>query len=73
MTKSWLSSRLSRTSYQEKFQTHPSPLMLNDTHRENCALFNSVQEFIEIETWLFLTFYLCLQNQSVSIHSIVTH
>ena len=53
MTKSWLSSRLSRTSYQEKFQTHSSPLMLNDTHRENCALFNSVQEFIEIETWLF--------------------
>ena len=39
----------------------------NYTHRENCLLLNSVQEFIEIEAWLFLTFFLCLQNQLVSI------
>ena len=34
------------------------------------VLFNSVQEFIEIETWLLLTFFLCLRNQLMSIHSI---
>ena len=27
------------------------------------VLFNSVQEFIEIETWLHLTFFRCLHNQ----------
>ena len=73
MAKLWLSLSLSRTRTRKEFQAHPSHLMLNNTHRENCVLFNSLQEFIEIETWLFLTFYLCLQNQSVSIHSIVTH
>ena len=29
---------------------------LNDTHKENCVLLSSVQEFIEIEAWLPLTF-----------------
>ena len=32
-----------------------------------------VQEFIEMETWLFLTFFRCLHNQLISIHSIVTY
>ena len=39
-------------------------------HRENCVSFNLVQEFIEIEAWLLLTFFLCLDNQSISVHSI---
>ena len=30
---------------------------LNDTHRENFVLLNSVQEFIEIQAWLLLTFF----------------
>ena len=45
----------------------PKKLMplLNDTHREKLC-FNSVQEFIEIEPWLLLTFFICLHNQSSS-------
>ena len=35
---------------------------LNNTHRENFVLLNSVQEFIEIQAWLLLTFFLCLYN-----------
>ena len=38
---------------------------VNDTHREKLC-FNSVQEFIEIEPWLLLTFFICLHNQSSS-------
>ena len=45
----------------------------NVTHWENCVLLNSGQEFIEIEAWLLLTFFLCLNNQSISLHSIVTY
>ena len=45
----------------------------NVTHWENCVLLNSVQEFIEIEAWLHRTFFLCLNNQSISLHSIVTY
>ena len=37
------------------------------------VLLNSVQEFIEIETWLFLTFFLYLRYQSISIHSTATY
>ena len=32
---------------------------------KNCVLVNSVQEFIETEEWLLLTFFLCLHNQSI--------
>ena len=39
----------------------------------NSALPNSVQEFIEIQACLLLNFFLCLHNQLVSVHSIVTH
>ena len=39
---------------------------------ENGLLLNSVQEFIEIESWP-LTFFICLHNQSSSVHSIVTY
>ena len=46
--------------------------MLNDTHRENFVLLNSVQEFIEIQAWLLLTFFLCLHNQLISVYYIVT-
>ena len=45
----------------------------NDTHKKICVLLNSVQEFIEIEAWLLLTFFLCLHNQLYFIHSIVTY
>ena len=40
---------------------------LDDTHRENCILLNSVQKFIKTETCLFLKFFLCLHNQLISI------
>ena len=30
---------------------------INDTHRENCVLLNSMQELIEIEAWLLMTFF----------------
>ena len=36
-------------------------------------LIQYIQRSIEIETWLLLTFFLCLHDQSTSIHSIVTH
>ena len=41
---------------------------LNNTHRENFVLLNSVQEFIEIQAWLLLTFFLYLHNQLISIY-----
>ena len=41
---------------------------LNNTHRENFALFNLVQKFIEIQVWLLLTFFLCLHNQLISVY-----
>ena len=40
----------------------PNEIHINDTHRENCALLNSVQEFIEKDAWLLLTFFPCLHN-----------
>ena len=46
---------------------------LNDTHKENCVLLNSVQEFIEKETWFPPSFFLRLHNQLISIHTIVTY
>ena len=44
----------------------------NNTHRENFVLLKSVQEFIEIQAWLLLSFFLSLHNQLVSVHYIVT-
>ena len=35
---------------------------LNDIVREKPCLLNPVQEFIEIEAWLFPTFFIFLQN-----------
>ena len=32
------------------------------TWKNVCALLNSVQKFIEIQGWLLLTFFICLQN-----------
>ena len=55
------------------FTTNFSLLVtLNDTHRENCVSLDSVQQFIKVEAWQLLTFFLCLHNQLVSIYSIVT-
>ena len=45
---------------------------LNNTHRENFVLLNLVQEFIEIQAWLLLTFFLCLHKQLISVYYIVT-
>ena len=47
-------------------------LSLNILTRKNGVFLNSVQEFIEIEEWLLLTFSKCLQNQLNAIYSIVT-
>ena len=51
----------------------PRRKAVKDTHRENCALFKSGQEFIEIEAWLLLRFSLCLCNQLINIRSITTY
>ena len=48
-------------------------LCLTILTRKNCVLLNSVQEFIEIEAWLFLVFFICLRNQLSSMHSIVKY
>ena len=37
------------------------------------VLLSLVQEFIEIEAWLLLTFFLCLHYQLIPIHSIVAY
>ena len=37
----------------------------------NCVLLNSVQIFIEMQAWLFLTFFLCLRDQLSSFNSII--
>ena len=49
-------------SSNKHFQNHP---FHNVIHRKNCVSLNSVQEFIEIEAWLPLTFLVCLHNQSI--------
>ena len=38
---------------------------------ENCILISSVKEFIEIEAWLLLMFFICLHNQLSSTDFIV--
>ena len=43
---------------------------MNDTHMENCVLLNSIQRYIEIDDSLLLTFFICLHDQLISIHSI---
>ena len=42
-----------------------------DTQRENYVLLNSAQEFIKTEACLLLTFFKCLCNQVISLHSLV--
>ena len=43
-------------------------MYLNDTHMEE---HDSVQELIEIEGWLLLTFFICLHNHLSSLNSII--
>ena len=43
-------------------------IYLNDTHMEE---HDSVQELIEIEGWLLLTFFMCLHNHLSSFNSII--
>ena len=45
----------------ETFKNHPASILfkkepVNDSHRENCFLLNSVRELIDIETWLLWPF-----------------
>ena len=40
---------------------------------KNYVLLNLLQEFISIQAWLLLTFFICLHNKLNSTHSIVTH
>ena len=42
--------------------------MFNVTHMEEL---DSLQKFIDIQGWLLLTFFICLQNQSSSFNSII--
>ena len=44
---------------------------LGSTEYLDFVLLNSVQEFIEVQVWLPLTFLLCLHNQFISICYIV--
>ena len=39
---------------------------------KNFILLNSVQEFIEIQARLLMTFFLCLHNQLISVYYVVT-
>ena len=48
-------------------------LMLAILKGKSCVLLNPVQEFIEKEAWLLLTFFIWLQKQFSSIRSIVTY
>ena len=41
------------------------------SHRRICALLNSVQNFMEVQGWLLLTFFVCSQNQLSSFNSII--
>ena len=41
-------------------EAQTSSMSLNDTHMEQL---DSVQNFIETQGWLLLTFFLCLHNQ----------
>ena len=41
---------------------------INDTHRENCVLLCLLCFAV-----FFLTFFLCLHNQSISVHSVFTY
>ena len=40
-------------------------------HGRTCALLNSVQNFIEGQGWLLLTFFICLHNKLSSFNSII--
>ena len=46
---------------------------INDGHRKNCDLLNLAQELTEMEAWLLLTFFSCLHNQLISMHSTTTY
>ena len=43
-------------------------LLINDTHMEELDI---VQNFIEIQGWLLLTFFICLHNQLSSFNFII--
>ena len=51
---------------------HPIHRCITILTRKNCSI-QLVQEFIEIEAWLLLAFFICLHNQLISTHSIVTY
>ena len=48
-------------SYEERDYSRKYALMI--LKGKNCVLLNSIQEFIEIEVWLLLTFFMCLLNE----------
>ena len=50
-----------------------NPVAINDAHRKKRCFTQFNTRFIEIETWLLLTFFIFLHNQLSSIHSIVTY
>ena len=64
---------LSLKQIKQFFWEGESPLSVNDTAEKKCLLLNSVVEFIELETWLFLTFFRCLRNQLSDVDSIATY
>ena len=45
-------------------------MLFREYSGKNFVLLNAVQEFIEIQAWLLLTFFICLQNQLSSTYSI---
>ena len=59
-------------SHKTFYQSRSNHLVVNDTHRKNCFT-QFIVEFTEIETWLFLTFFICLLNQLSSVDSIIKY
>ena len=52
---------------------HSVSFVTNDNGKENCVLLNSVQEFIEVEAWLLLTFFLCFTQSINFLYILVSH
>ena len=46
-------------------------LLEENSHGRFSALQNSVRNFIEVQGWLPLTFFVCLRNQLSSFNSII--
>ena len=58
-------------SFGVKYILRRDIVTLTTVTEKNCVLLNSVQESIEIEARMLLTFFICVHNQLSYAHSIV--